>query len=124
MVRELKKPPFPMAVIAHDRVIGLEASIPNQAGDSVFKFRFGIVTHTLQLLPCATNRIYIAPISDNFVFGQALSLNSDTSVRESLQTGFDGTPPPLQLKVFKDGETRSNLWPPLGWGTNVPPLHP
>lgn len=124
MVRELKKPPFPYAIVSHQRLVGVEAAIPNNAGDSVFKFRLGIVTHSFYLLPCATNKIHIAPISDNFVFGQAISLSPDTSMRESLQTGFEGPPPPLQLKVFKDAETRTNGWPMLPWNKDVPSLHP
>jgi hypothetical protein len=103
MVKELKAPPYPYTVIAHSRVIGVEASIPNQAGDSVFKFRLGIVTQTLQLIPCSTNKLFIPSISDDFVFGQTFSLSPDTSVKESLQTGWSGdVPPPLRLNLFPE----------------------
>lgn len=114
MVKELKRPPFPYGVISHQRVVGLEAAIPNQAGDSVFKFRLGVVTHSFYLLPCATNRLFIPPISDNFVFGQAFSLRPDTSLRESLQTGFEGPPPLLHLKVFGSNEVVKPKTPKTG----------
>lgn len=99
VVKELKSPPYPYTVIHHSRVYGVEAAIPNQAGDSIFKFRLGLVSDSVELIPCSTNRIYIPAISDDFVIGQTISLSPDTTIKESLQTGWTGdAPPPLRLK--------------------------
>jgi len=98
VIRELKSPPFPYAMISHERVIGVEAAVPSSTSGSVLKFRLGIVTHTLQLIPTATNAMHIPTISDDFVYGQTFSLSPDTSVKESLQTGWSGQPPPLRMK--------------------------
>lgn len=101
IVAELKRPPFPYTMISHERIIGVEAAVPSTTSGSVLKFRFGIVTHTLHLIPTATNEMHIPTISDDFVYGQTLSLSPDTSVKESLQTGFNpSNVPPLRLKFF------------------------
>jgi hypothetical protein len=97
-VKELKKPPYPYAVTHHARIVGIEASVPNQAGDAVFKLRLGFFSDTTSLIPCATNALSIPAISDTFRLGQN---GLDTSITEDLQTGWSGAPPtPRFNKLF------------------------
>lgn len=90
VVRELKKPPFPYSVTHHSRIVGIEASVPNQAGDSVFKLRLGFFSDTFSLIPCATNALSIPTISDTFKLGQN---GIDTTITEDIQTGWSGQAP-------------------------------
>lgn len=90
-VKELKRPPFPYAITHHTRVVGIETSVPNQAGDAIFKLRLGFFSDSISLLPCATNEIHIVNVSDTFRLGQSIS---DTTITEDLVTGWNDQPPP------------------------------
>lgn len=103
LIRELKKPPFPYALTHHTRVVGIEATVPNQAGDAVFKLRLGFFSDVTTLLPCATNQVYAPPFSDRFKVGES---GLDTTITEELNTGWkDAPPPPLMHKLFSPKET-------------------
>jgi hypothetical protein len=97
VVKELKSPPHPYAVTHHTRVVGIEASVPNQAGDAIFKLRLGFFSDSTSLIPCATNALSIPAISDTFRLGQN---GLDTSITEDLQTGWSGQPPTPRL-IFR-----------------------
>lgn len=94
-VKELKKPPFPYALMNNERAVAIEASVPNQAGDAIFKLKVGFWSHHTSLLPCSTNQMYIVTVSDNFKLGQS---GLDTSITESLETGWAGAPPPARFQ--------------------------
>jgi hypothetical protein len=98
VVKELKRPPFPMAVLHHTRAIGIEANVPNQAGDSVFKLRLGFFSDSWAMIPAATNDLHMPAISDQFRLGYSFT---DTTITEDLQTGWRGQPPPPRYQLFK-----------------------
>lgn len=103
VIKELKRPPFPYVVLHHTRAIGVEANVPNQAGDSVLKFRLGFFSDSWSLIPCCTNsqgQMSIPTISDSFKFGQVISLTPDTTVSEVLDTGWSGQPPAARYSNF------------------------
>lgn len=94
-VKELKKPPFPYALMNNERAVALEVSVPNQAGDAIWRLKLGFWSHHTSLLPCATNQMYIVTVSDNFKLGQN---GFDTTITESLETGWTGQPPPARFQ--------------------------
>lgn len=94
VVREMKAPPFPYAVMHQSRVVGLEMTVPNQAGDAVLKVRIGFVSDAVHLLPCATNKVYIPAVANSFKLGSEVSFSPTTTIVEDLTTGWDGDKPP------------------------------
>ena len=84
-----------VAVIHHSRVTGFEGKIPNHTGDTFLVFRFGLVSETTTIIPCATNIVYSAPVSDTFKLGANVSFTGDaTTITEDLQTYSPGATPP------------------------------
>ena len=100
IVKELER--GNLAVIHHTRAVGIEAQIPNQAGDTILKFRLGWFSDTTTLIPCGTNAIYAAPISDTFKLGNAISFTSNSAtIIEDVQTFAPGaTPPTPRSQIF------------------------
>jgi hypothetical protein len=97
VVKELHSGPYPYAVLHHTRAIGIEANVPNQAGDAVFKLRLGFFSDSWSLIPCATNALTTAPISDQFRLGYSFT---DTTITEDLVAGWQGQPPQPRYNVF------------------------
>ena len=95
IIKEMKSPPFAYAATHHTRVVGIEATIPNQTGDAVFKLRLGFFSDTTTLLPCSTNAIYAPAFSDRFKVGES---GFDTTITEEINTGWKDQPPPPMLK--------------------------
>lgn len=93
VIESLKAPPFPMAVLHHTRAVGIEATIPNQAGDSVLKLRLGFFSDAWHLIPCSTNQIYIPTMADSFKLGSEISFSPTTTIVEDLTTGWTGQVP-------------------------------
>ena len=84
-----------VAIVHHLRGTGAELKIPNQAGDSFLVFRFGWFSETTTVIPCSTNTLHAAPISDTFKMGQNVSFTGDGIViTEDLQTFAPGSAPP------------------------------
>jgi len=90
-VKELHKPPYPLAVAQHSRVVGIKISYQGVG------LQLGFVSESVTLIPTSTNELFTAPISDEFVLGQHAL---DTSIKERIITGYKGTPPPPLMKIF------------------------
>lgn len=108
IVKEIKSPPFPLIITHHTRVVGIEANVPNQAGDSVFKIRLGFFSDTTTLLPCSTNEMHAPAFSDRFKVGES---GLDTTITEEVNTGWKDQPPPPMLRKLispKDQRQGSN----------------
>jgi len=90
-VRELHKPPYPYTMAQHSRVVGIKASWQG------YGIQLGFVSESVTFIPASTNKIYMAPISDEFVLGQHML---DASIKERIVTGYDGAPPPPLMKIF------------------------
>ena len=91
-IQKFNRPPaWSSAVTSHERFFGLDASIPIGGGERVgVKLGWGSVVWSV--IPCSTNAVYAAPISDTFSLGQGLN-PFDTKINEDLQTGWEGLPP-------------------------------
>lgn len=63
----------------------------------MFKIQLGWGSHTWTVVPVSTNEIFTATVSDTFSLGQGIS-PFNTAIREDLQTGWKGQPPPLRMK--------------------------
>lgn len=99
VVRELKAPPFPVVVKHQARATGLEATIPNQAGDAIVKIRFGFFSDSFYLIPTSTNQMYCPKMADDFTLGDTLSFTPTVTIKESSVFGWDGpTPPPPRFQ--------------------------
>ena len=99
-IQKFNQPPYwASSVQTHTRFFGLDASIPVASGTTVgVKLGWGSVTWSI--IPCSTNKVYAAPISDTFSLGQALN-PFDTKITEDLQTGWEGSPPiPRYSNIF------------------------
>ncbi len=90
-----------VAIIHHTRATGIEATIPNQTGDTILKLRLGWFSDTTSIIPCSTNGpLYAAPISDTFKLGNAISFTGDNStITEDVQTGWTGNPPTPRISL-------------------------
>jgi len=91
-------PAWGSAVLTHERFFGLNASIP-YAGGSMVKVQLGWGSHTWTVIPCSTNKVYTAPISDTFSLGQELN-PFGTSIKEDVQTGWEPNNPPVPRLKF------------------------
>ncbi len=108
-IKEMKSPPYPYAATHHTRAVGIEATVPNQAGDAVFKIRLGFFSDTTTLLPCSTNEIYTPAFSDRFKLGES---GMDTTITEEINTGWKDQPPPPMLKKLISPKEHKNEPPP------------
>lgn len=100
-IQKFNQPPqWASAVITHERFFGLNANIPS-GGGSIFRVQLGWGSHTWTVIPVSTNRVYVAPVSDTFSLGQDLN-PFNTSIKEDVQTGWEGSAPLPRLKFFKD----------------------
>jgi hypothetical protein len=86
-------------VATHERFFGLNGSIP-YGGDAILKIQLGWGSHTWSVVPASTNKVFTATVSDTFSLGQDVNPLA-TSIKEDLQTGWEGTPPTPRLK-FKE----------------------
>ena len=86
-------PTWASVVTAHGRFFGLDASIPTGSGTSV-GVKLGWGSTTWSVIPCATNKVYAATVSDTFTIGQTLN-PFDTSIKEDTICGWDGPTPPM-----------------------------
>jgi hypothetical protein len=99
-IQKFNQPPmWASAITSHERFFGLDASIPVATGTRIgVKLGWGSVVW--EVIPCSTNKVYSAPISDTFSLGQSIN-PFDTKINEDLQTGWEGTPPtPRYPKLF------------------------
>ena len=104
-IQKFNQPPqWASAVTSHARFFGLDASIPVSSGVSV-GVKIGWGSTTWSVVPCSTNRVYAATVSDTFSIGQELNPFS-TSIKEDVQTGWepDNTPVP-RLQLFPSPQT-------------------
>lgn len=90
-IQKFNRPPMGSAIVNHERFFGLNASIPVGGGETV-GVKIGWGSAVWSVIPCATNTMYAAPVSDTFSLGQGLN-PFDTKINEDLQTGWEGTPP-------------------------------
>ena len=98
-IERFNKPPMGTAISSHGRFFGLRASIPIGGGERL-GVDMGWGSYTWCEIPCHTNKMYAAPVSDTFSLGQGLN-PFDTEIREDLQTGWEGTPPvPRYPRLF------------------------
>lgn len=99
-IQKFNKPPGWASIVSnHERFFGFNADIP-ASGGSIFRVQLGWGSHTLSVIPVATNRVYAATVSDLFSLSQSIS-PTDTGIKESLQTGFDAmNVPPVSLRLF------------------------
>lgn len=104
-ISKFNRPPMGTAISSHERFFGLKAKIPIGGGQSV-GVEFGWGSSTWCEVPCHTNKMYAAPVSDTFSLGQGLN-PFDTEIREDLQTGWSETPPVAR-------------YPGLFYSTNAP----
>ena len=91
LVKELKKPPFPYTATHHSRVVGIKLSYQG------YGFQLGFCSETLTLIPCSTNALYAAPISDRFRVGQS---GLDSTITEEINTGWKDQPPAPMIRLF------------------------
>jgi hypothetical protein len=99
-IEKFNQPPtWASSISTHTRFFGVDASIPVASGATVgVKLGWGSVTWAV--IPCSTNKVYAAPISDTFSLGQSIN-PFDTKITEDLQTGWEGSPPiPRYPKLF------------------------
>lgn len=99
VVRELKSGPFPVLLKHQARATGFEAEIPNQTGSTIVKVRFGFFSDSFYFVPCSTNKLYCAPIADDFTLGDQFSFTPSVQIKESSIFGWEGvTPPPARFQ--------------------------
>lgn len=98
-IEKFNRPPlWASAVTAHSRFFGLDATIPTGGGTSI-GVKLGWGSQTWSAIPCSTNRVYAATISDTFKIGQDLNPFS-TTITENVQTGWEpGNVPVPMLKL-------------------------
>ena len=95
-IERFNRPPaWASAVTQHSRFFGLDASIPI-GGGAMVGVKLGWGSETWQIIPCSTNKVYAAPVSDTFRIGQAIN-PFDTQITEDVVAGWDGTPPAPRL---------------------------
>ncbi len=82
-----KPPQWSSAITAHSRFFGLNASIPIGGGESV-GVKLGWGSQTWSVIPCSTNRVYAATISDTFKIGTELNPFA-TTITEDVQSGWE-----------------------------------
>jgi hypothetical protein len=94
IVHELKSGPFPVLVQHQSRATGVEATIPNQAGGALIKFRIGFFSDSEVFMPCSTNELYCPSVANDFVLGDTFSFTPSVTIKESSAYGYKGAPPP------------------------------
>lgn len=102
-IQKFNQPPtWATSITTHTRFFGIDASIPVTSGATVgVKLGWGSVTWSA--IPCATNKVYAAPISDTFSLGQGIN-PFNTQIKEDLQAGWEGIPPlPRYSNFFSNG---------------------
>lgn len=108
-IQKFNKPPMGSAISSHGRFFGVRASIPIGGGERI-GVDLGWGSDTWCVIPCATNQMYAAPVSDTFRLGQGITPFS-TTIDEDLQTGWEWEPPPPR-------------YPAMFGGTNAPASKP
>lgn len=99
-IEKFNQPPqWASIVTTHSRFFGLDASIPVGGGVAV-GVKLGWGSTTWSVIPCATNEVHAATVSDTFTIGQALN-PFDTSIKEDTITGWTGNPPPARNNLWK-----------------------
>ena len=88
-VRELHTGPYPLTLAQHSRVIGIKASYQG------YGLQLGFVSESVTFIPSSTNKLYLPPMDDSFALGQSWT---DTSIKESIVTGYEGNPPPARFQ--------------------------
>ena len=104
-IQKFNQPPtWATSITTHTRFFGIDASIPVSSGATIgVKLGWGSVTWSA--IPCATNKVYAAHVSDTFSLGQGIS-PFNTDIKEDLQTGWEGSPPiPRYPKLFHPNDT-------------------
>lgn len=109
IVKELKKPPYPMIVAHHARVVGIKASY------SGYGLQLGFCSETFTFIPCSTNGLTSPTFSDKFKLGQS---GLDTSIVEQIDAGFKDQPPPLMRQLFSPKETPPAPAHAIAFGSN------
>jgi hypothetical protein len=92
-VKELHKGPYPYTHEEHESVLGIDLSYAQ------YGLKLGLIRHHDLYLPNCTNRLYTATFDDTFSMGQSWS---DTSVKESIVTGYEGPPPAARFSRLFD----------------------
>jgi len=96
-IEKFNRPPmWASSVTEHSRFFGLKADIP-VGGSSVIGVCLGWGSQTWSVVPCSTNKVYAAPVSDTFRIGQAIN-PFDTTITEDVVSGWDGIPPTPRLQ--------------------------
>lgn len=85
-----------LAVIHHTRGWGVDASVPvSTDGSTTIRFRAGWFSDTTTIIPCSTNKITAANISDTHrVTGSAgVTTGVKSEAIEDVVSGYEGSPP-------------------------------
>jgi len=106
-IEKFNRPPEWASIITtHGRFFGLNATIPTGSAETIgVKLGWGSTTWTV--LPVATNVTYAPKVSDTFSVGQSLN-PFDTTIREYLQTGWEGSTTPTPAMRLLEPRNSTN----------------
>lgn len=94
-------PQWASAVVHHSRFFGLSVAYQG------YGVKMGWGSEVDEVIPCSTNKIFAAPVSDTFKIGQSIN-PMNTTIIEDIQSGWEGQPPPPRFqKLFAPKEEQT-----------------